>query len=419
MTVLSKRAFAAVIRAGDSRRFAVDLKKSREAIISDAVNIASLRPASLPKFHATNIRGKACVSYSDFPTHLILRSIARHLQQRYRVKLPNRERMIRGVIESLLDSTPMYVLRRDISSFYETVPISPLRDKLLDHSASPAQVRDFIRAFFEQHCSHHPHGLPRGVGLSAILAEIAMDHFDQTIRQIPGVYKYYRYSDDILIFSFLPSEQVAKAVTDCLPQPMKFNRKKSFDLPLTCSDEKIAAQKTFEYLGYHFSTSDLCGGKDSRKVTVSISDKKVRRLKTRVILSLREHAERPNYDLLRNRIRFLTSNYAVRRHGVSHLPASAYVMSGIYFNYRLAGTYEFKGRQYEHTPHSAEELKKLDGFLNGLIKGHSSPFSKNLSTLQKAELSRLSFFQGFDKKIVVRYKAERIHEIKRAWLRHD
>ncbi|MDB5495952.1 MAG: putative reverse transcriptase, partial [Phenylobacterium sp.] len=252
--VLSEAAFARVIRAGDSQRFEIDLKLHRESLLNDAVAFAGAKPASLPTPHATVLRGKPCVSYSDFSTHLILRAIARHLQRRLKISLPNRDRIVRGVIESLMDATPMYVMRRDITSFYESIPLGSLRETLLFDTASSAQVRAFLRVYFEQHCSGKICGLPRGIGLSAVLAEIAMRRFDQRVREIPGVYKYFRFSDDMIIFSYRPASDLAPLVADAVPEPMQFNKTKSYDVCL--ADPKNSTSEVgFEFLGYRFDVS--------------------------------------------------------------------------------------------------------------------------------------------------------------------
>jgi hypothetical protein len=417
VSVLSARAFARVIRAGDSQRFAVNLKTERSALIDAAVNTALQVPATLPEFHATVLRGKPCVSYSDFSTNLILRSIARHLQQRLAIRPPNRDQIVLGVIQSLMDSTPMYVMRRDISSFYEHIPISPLRDRLLYDTASSLQIRAFLRAYFDQHCGERECGLPRGVGLSAILAEIAMRDFDQQVREIPGVYKYYRFSDDIIVFAFSSHDSVAEKLSQALPGGMRFNVSKSHDLDLSGTARTGQASVSFDYLGYSFAVTPIPKGSHSRTVSVRIASGKLNRIKTRIILSLNDHRRDRNFFLLRDRVRFLTSNYRLRRSGVSSV-SSTHILSGIFFNYRHCGDYVSRGQKFKFTPSSANELKALDGFFHSLIKGRGSSFSSMLTPLQKQLLSKYSFFQGYSRRILARYSNERVGEIKSAWYRH-
>lgn len=43
-------------------------------------------------------------------------------------------------------------------------------------------------------------GLPRGLGISAVLSELYMKYFDLSIRRVGGVYYYARFVDDIIVF---------------------------------------------------------------------------------------------------------------------------------------------------------------------------------------------------------------------------
>src|SRR3546814_3746768 len=96
----------------------------------------------------------------------------------------------------MFDQTPIHVIRRDLSSFYETIPLEPVRSRLLYDTAIPRSVRHYLHQFYEHHCGVRVAGLPRGIGLTTILVELSMQQFDDAIRAIPGVYRYFRYSDD-------------------------------------------------------------------------------------------------------------------------------------------------------------------------------------------------------------------------------
>lgn len=43
-------------------------------------------------------------------------------------------------------------------------------------------------------------GLPRGLGISAVLSELRMKYFDLSLRRVEGVYYYARFVDDIIVF---------------------------------------------------------------------------------------------------------------------------------------------------------------------------------------------------------------------------
>jgi hypothetical protein len=122
----SKRAFASVIRAGDSSRYSLNLKSHRIQIIEQALAQTTQGPR-LQNFNRTRIRDRHYVSYSDYETILILRALSRYVRRRFRITLPNRDALVRGVIQSLADSTPFYILKRDVSSFYESIHVPAMR----------------------------------------------------------------------------------------------------------------------------------------------------------------------------------------------------------------------------------------------------------------------------------------------------
>lgn len=407
---LDEHAFAGVFRAGDSRRFGIDLKKDRAAIVSSAIAAAN---ASLPAFgpiHKTISNGRKCHSVKDYSQTLILRILAIFLSRRFRIEINNRDRMVRGVIEALSDSTPIYLVRRDVSSFYETIPTVGLTNRLTHNTFIPTLLRRHFDSFFNTFCPAGTNGVPRGICVSPLLAELEMESFDKAVRRLPGVYRYFRYSDDILIFSHIPTGEIESKIAGLLPQNMSFNDKKSCCIALNCSNKTDQKSETIEYLGYSYTVSNLCGDKDPREVNVSISARKIAKLKTRVFRCFKAYEKDKNFELLRDRIKFLSGNYTVQRHGATSIKSSRFVKSGIFYNYKLCGTYSKGGFK----AHEAPELKCLDGIYQSLIKPTCS-FGSKLNAPQRQELKEISFFKGFELKITTRFAPDRVAEMKRAW----
>lgn len=423
-SVFSAGSLSQVVRAGDSRRFNVDLKNQRDLIIAAASDNALTSAVRLDLFNVTTLKGKPCISYGDYERALVLRSIARHLKRRLRVKMPDRNKAVRGVITSLLDSTPMSVVRCDIESFYEKVYIDRLRDRLLYDTASSTVVRAYFRAYFETHCAGKTHGLPRGTGLSAVLAELAIRSFDDQVRAMPGVYRYFRYADDIVAFVIGDPSAVLDSMSAALPKGMRFNRRKTSICHLTAGPraegENERPAKHFEYLGYHFLVEDESGKVRSRRVEVSISPKKINRIKTKMILSFRRFTVDFDSAVLVDRIQFLASNYQVRRTGHTHSRGNDHIKSGIYYNYHLCGIYKINKRlELTRSDSSSRELKALDGMLRSLVKSGNSEFKAHLShwmaPADRARLLSLSFSQGFAQKMLYRVTPRRVSEIKQVW----
>lgn len=408
-TPLDEHAFASAFRAGDSRRFGIDLKKDRANIILAATTAAKTGFSAYGPIHATISNGRKCNSIKDYSQTLILRILAKFIARRFRVDTNNRERMVRGVIESLADSTPIFIVRRDISSFYETIPTQGLTKRLTQDIFIPTQLRQHLNCFFGTFCPPQT-GVPRGICVSPILAELAMEAFDKSVRSLSGVYKYFRYSDDILIFSYSPTAEIELKLPQMLPPGMKFNEKKSYSIALNCNLKENQLTDSIEYLGYSYRISNLCGDKEPRRVDVFISDRKISKLKMRIFRCLKAFQKDKNFNLLRDRLQFLSGNYVVQRHGATAIKSSKLVKSGIFYNYRLCGTYA-KG---EFKPHSGSELKSLDGIYQSLIKPTTKIGSK-LTAFQYQELRLISFFKGFQLKITKRFSPDRVVQMKRAW----
>ena len=325
----------------------------------------------------------------------------------------NRDEIVLGVIRALNDAGPMYIIRRDISSFYETIPIQPIKERLsLDTSISKI-AREFLKQFFEHYCPKDV-GVPRGLAISATLAELSLQEFDHAVQRLPGVYRYFRFSDDILLFCFKSPNETMAAMEDALPPGMQFNKLKSSILAIT-NLSKNAIAVNFEYLGYKFSFSDAAKGDKPKNVTVSISQRKISKLKSRIILSLKRYAKDKDYALLRDRIRFLSGNYRVRRFGISAVKTTSHIKSGIYYSYRQCGTYA----AHRIESHDCRELKELDGFYFSLIKSTKSQFfwllKARLTAQQYNELLAISFFQGFNKRMTGRFAPHSVRDIKAAW----
>lgn len=325
----------------------------------------------------------------------------------------NRDRIVAGAVESMMDATPFHVIRRDVTSFYESIDSDSLRQRLVYDTSLPRSVRHYLTLFFDAHCQEGHRGLPRGIGLTAVLAELAMEHFDRQVRSLPGVYRYFRYSDDIVVFAYANTTQIETSMSEILPEGMDFNKKKSATVDFTKKDK--GTEKSIEYLGYKISTLSGIGGKLPRKVDVTISDKKINRLKSRIILSLKSFKKNADAELLIDRLKLISSNYQINRRGVNTWGSSTRIRSGIYYNYRKCGSYE--GNSFsEKIPIS---LSKLDDFIHTLLKSPRSefrtPIMMNCSPNQLQRLKKISFRLGFSSRRMVRLPYARLAIVKGAW----
>lgn len=425
-SVFSFRRLSRLVRIGDSRRFALELEKDGDNIIAQIAADATAKLVLLSAFAVTKVKRKDCVAYPQYPENIVLRAVANYVARRFRVAASNRDRTVRGVIEALYDQTPFYVIRRDLSSFYETIPLEPVRSRLVYDTAIPRAVRHYLKEFFDHHCGPLACGLPRGVGLTTVLVELAMEPFDNAVKSIPGVYRYFRYSDDILVFTYKDPESVQQAINSALKKlpGMKFNLKKS-DVKDFAGDKNPKGTPKgpgfsyttakFDYLGYRFEAEQRINDNGHRKITVSIADKKITLLKTRVFLSLKSFERNNNGGMLVDRMRILTGNYRINRRGISVISGSRYIYAGIYFNYWRCGTYA----SGLHTPCLPEVLRQVDKFYHSHLKSAASPFRAALDaglTLPQLEaLKRMSFERGYLGKRMVHMPFQRFAKVKAVW----
>lgn len=265
----SKYALARALKAGDSSRFGVDLKANKDAEIASAIQCARHR-SGLEDFVELTVGGKAAVTYLAYPITLVLRSLARNISYRTRLRMPNRDAIVRGVIQAAEDATPMVIHRRDLASFYENVPLEPVRDLLLRTPLLSPLASNVLEGFLDTHCGGQASGVSRGLAISAVLAELAMKPFDQAIRSHDSVYRYFRFSDDILIFTHDFDFDVDKFLMNTLPAGLTLNQDKYANIPMR-GDVSAKGYKSFDYLGYAFHLSERVDKQRSSKREIAVS----------------------------------------------------------------------------------------------------------------------------------------------------
>ena len=151
-------------------------------------------------------------------------------------------------------------------------------------------------------------GLPRGLGISAYLAELYMREFDSEIRNGAEVVYYSRYVDDIVVlFAPTKSSDVGSYfgwIQSCVSKhKLQINPAAG----KTSTFIKDDGAWSFEYLGYKYEGP-------SNSLKIKLSDKKFSRYQARVKKCFQEyHATRHKslkgaHRLLVQRMRFLTGN---------------------------------------------------------------------------------------------------------------
>ncbi len=320
-------------------------------------------------------------------TFFVIKQLQRNIHRIYDVKQANRHDLVCQLRDMLSSSFPFELIRTDISSFYESIDRKRLLEKLdSDQLLSPASKK-YIKQVLDSYgaISGKTIGIPRGVGISAYLAEFYLRPVDSAIRALPGIVLYCRFVDDIVaVFARPPAGKDLGSFKDCIITILDKNL-------LTHNAEKtiefrLVDPKVFEYLGYRFNPNGgRCGiGPSSAKV-----EKYRARMKAafNAYWNLRPINPRRAYRELVGRIKFLTGNTRL-------LNSKSGAVTGIYYNNSIAN--------------DTSSFIQLDNELKDLITKLKS------SSLQK-KLKKLKFVSGFAERRYHNFSTQELQMIVRVW----
>jgi hypothetical protein len=281
------------------------------------------------------------------------------------------------------------LIRTDISSFYESIDRKKLLEKLdSDQLLSPASKKYIKQVLVSYGAkSGAPLGVPRGVGISAYLAEFYLRPIDNAIRAIPGLVLYCRYVDDIVaVFARPPAGNSLGSYKD---QIIDIFRKDGLEHNATKTHEFAfpdPSPQDFEYLGYKFNVN-------GKTCNIAPSTTKVDKYRTRMTAAFAEYRlersvrTRRAYRELIWRIKFLTGNTRLSS-------SKSRAVTGIYYNNSIAT--------------DLRSFAQLDRELKALIETLHS------SSLQK-KLKKLKFTTGFAQRRYHHFSARQLQTIVSAW----
>lgn len=372
----------------------IELRKERlNKNVNDSlaliVQTVSEKGYSLPLTKSDSlIRGKEVYSIGkDIETILVSRHVQRVLSSLYKVKVNNRDLIISRLSTVTKDSSPKYIIRADVESFYESINHKDLLDILHSSpklSVTPRRIlTQLIRAYAK--ISDNSMGLPRGVGISAYLSEVYMGNVDEEIISLPDVTYYERYVDDlIVIFSPTKIEHLASY----LPSVNRIIGNKKLQLNEKTEELDLFNQtsQNFEYLGYHFRV-------ENGSCKIKLSHKKKEKLKERLNQSFdyyHKECKRTPRVAFRNlllRIRFLTGNTRL-------LNSKSNAFVGVYFSNKFIT--------------DTSDLVALDSYLEHKL--NSLIISKH-----KNRLKKMSFLKGFEDKVFRKFDMKDLSLLSKGW----
>lgn len=370
------------------------LKADKSAAIDDLMDDISqkvLKPSfKIDLSQKTGPQGKPVYCIDSEPeTFFVIKQLQRNIHRIYGVKQANRHDLVCQLRDMLGSSFPFEMVRTDISSFYESIDRKRLVEKLdQDQLLSPASKK-YIKQVLDSYgaISGTATGIPRGVGISAYLAELYLRPVDKAIRAIPGLVLYCRFVDDIVaLFARPPAGKNLGSFKNLIiaifvKNALTHNAAKTseFKLPDTASQE-------FEYLGYRFT----CIGD---KFGVSPSAAKIAKYRARMKASFDDYwHERPvnpkgAFRKLVGRIKFLTGNTRLAN-------SKSRAVTGIYYNNSIVS--------------DLSDFEELDKELMALVT------ATKRTTLQK-QLKKLKFTTGFVQRRYNNFSTRELQMIVRAW----
>ena len=283
------------------------------------------------------------------------------------------------------------MLRTDIDDFYENISYERLIEKINENHILSPFSRKILRQILSKYreLSGSDKGIPRGVGVSANLAELYMRDIDRAIMSLRGISYYARYVDDIIIiFTSTLDDQdrdYLKDVKGIIEDEfkLKLNGTKTFAFDLR--NEKLACE--LEYLGYKMFFGD-------GKIKTRLTDKKIKKYKSRIDLSFESYSnlskinEKEARKILVKRVRFLTGNTRLRNNK----------------NNVLVGIYHSNSQLTEK-----DDLSIIDDYLRNKIN------SEIKITQLQGRLRKYSFKNGFDTRKFSAFKTHDLQKIMKAW----
>lgn len=322
---------------------------------------------------------------------LVLRKLYSNIKRIYGIKQSNRNMIVKQMISLLNEGPEKWIIRLDIRHFYESIDRNRLVERFIEDGRLNYQSITLLRNLFTHPVIATKNGLPRGLSISSVMSELYMKYFDLDIRRMEGVFYYARFVDDIIVFcnSQKTQENVwvkIPKMLDCMG--LQLNSSKSYKWNDQQSTIKLV------YLGYTF----IPRGKNN--LEVAIAEKKVNAIKTRITKSFVRFAKDGNFDMLKNRIKFLTGNITLFTPSTL-LP----IKIGIYFNYKFA------------TDRVA--LYELDKYFQKILHCQTGKLGLRLAVqmdnIQRVELTKYSFVIGFEKHVNHFFTSDTLADITDCW----
>lgn len=394
------------------------IKKS-EALVEDMSSIAeevNSRHFSLT-IDKHNYGGKEEFTLTESrASFYAMKQLLYNMKRTFKIEMSGRHQIMASIKHLLNMKMPIFIIRTDINSFYESIPQKHLLQKVYDNSLLSLKSKSFIKQVFQAYESIKDVnltpagvGIPRGIGISAMLSEVYMQDIDQKIKSRAEVIYYARYVDDIfMIFTSLEGHNSLDDYYMDLHKEFK-----SIGLELKAIGDSKCKLITyrpddfnsvqFDYLGYKLNMSK---SDKALETTFSLSDNKKVKIMERIDNAFhhfttlsKKNLKAARRDLL-DSLDYITGNFRLSN-------SKKHAKAGLYYNNVLL-----------------DDLSELDQFTQLLHKHPISPNAGSFSNLAERQkfitalqkrIDIIDFRQRWEERKMYKFSMARIAEIS-SWL---
>ncbi|EPJ5335181.1 antiviral reverse transcriptase Drt3a [Enterobacter cloacae] len=369
------------------------LGRNKEEYLSsfkEAIDLINSKSHNFDDIFSYDIKGKTIFKVQTIASLYYSRYINKTLKRLYKVKQSNRDIITQQINALLTETSPFYIIKGDVKDFYESINCDRVirklkEDKLLDlrHIAVIEQVLGNSKGSI---------GIPRGISFCSTLGELFVRKFDEEIRRMPGVYFYARYVDDFVIFTHDDEINISHIEKELSKLGLCLNKNKTHKYS---SALLYKNKQCITFLGYMHEIHS------KNNVLIKISNKRIKKIKTRIILTYLDFFKNKDIELFELRIQFLTGNYIIN----TTQDNKKNLLAGFYYNNSAIN---------DHS-----QISELDRFLMRIATSNKGFIPSGLSSGTLAKLKSIPrkhyFAKGFHSRVVHEIDVEDFNKIKSCW----
>lgn len=382
--------------------------------LGEYAKIANNKNFTFPITHFEDNNGKQIFTIDTkyWEYFYAIKNLQRILKGLFNVRPANKHQIMSNIKLLLNTTMPFYLIRTDITGFFESIPQQALLEKInannLVNNKTKGMIRGILTEFNKQKDSNKINadcGVPRGIGISSYLSEIYLHDIDQCIKNRKEVIFYARYVDDILIIlAGLPNNQTISEYYKSLKNLfVKYGLEIKNNAPEEDKCKLInfynsTAKQQFTYLGYKITISKT----NISMAEFGMSDRKLEKIKHKIDAAFTHFEQTSIIDIkqakrdLIDSLNLISGNYRLTK-------SKERVKAGLFFGNDLLT--------------DSKDLDHLTDYLSAkfvmpyanVLKG-STDRQKYIKSIQR-KIKSINFKQRWDDHIMFKFSPKRLAEI--------